>query len=92
MKKRLVENHVLCGQNSIVEHLLKTDANLFCQSCNIDEEILEWWLVTPFLAGMLKDEGEAVLEEYDCHWWGRTVSGQAIYMDSVIGRICKRFG
>ena len=26
-------------------------------------------------------------EEEICHWWGRTTSGQAIYMDGVIQKI-----
>lgn len=29
-----------------------------------------------------------VVEDYGCYWWGRTCSGQAIYMDGVIAQIC----
>lgn len=54
----------------------------------VDEEVLEWWLVTPYLARKLKGQGEIILEAYDCHWWGRLTSGQAIYFDSVIQSIC----
>ena len=91
MRKRLVDNHVLYGQNYVVQQLLNSNESLLDTICQSEEEILEWWLVTPFLADLLKREGETVLEGYDCHWWGRTTSGQAIYMDGVIGEICKRF-
>ncbi len=90
MRKRLVDNHVLCGQNFVVEQLLKNNSDLMDCILDADDEILEWWLITPFLAELLKREGETVITEYDCHWWGRTQSGQAVHMDSVIGRICRR--
>ena len=32
-------------------------------------------------------EGEVIIEEYGCCWWGRLASGQAVYMDSVIQKI-----
>ena len=28
---------------------------------------------------LFKEQGEVILEAYDCHWWGRLTSGQAIY-------------
>ncbi len=90
MRKRIVDNHVLCGQNFVIEQLLKANPFLIDCNHNADEEILEWWLITPFLAEQLEREGETIIAEYDCHWWGRTQSGQAIHMDSVIGRICER--
>ena len=54
-----------------------------------ENEVIEWWLVTPFLAEQLKEEDEIVVEEMDCYWWGRTMSGQAIYMDTVMVNICQ---
>lgn len=49
--------------------------------------ILEWHKVTSWLLEQLILEGEAVIEE-EC-LWGRCQSGQSVYMDSVIHRICK---
>ena len=40
------------------------------------------------VAERLKAQGEVIIEEYGCYWWGRQSSGQAIYMDGVIQEIC----
>lgn len=50
------------------------------------QEILEWWLVSSYLCRKLKDKGEPVIESEQL--WGRTTSGQAIYLDWVICDIC----
>ena len=85
---KLVSLHVLHEQNIVVSELLKSgaipDESLYGQWW----EVLEWWLVTPFLAEQLRAENEIVIAEHDCYWWGRTTSGQAIYMDNVITEIC----
>ena len=52
-----------------------------------DDEVFEWWLVSPYLARELKEQGEVIIDALGCHWWGRTTSGQAIYMDGVIQKI-----
>ena len=49
---------------------------------------MEWWLIDSWLAERLKAQGEVIIEEYGCYWWGRQSSGQAIYMDGVIQEIC----
>ena len=87
----LVENHVLYEQNYVVSELLKQGT--ISEDCYCDElyEVIEWWLVTPFLAEQLKDKDEVVIEDLNCYWWGRTCSGQAIYKDSVISRIVNSF-
>ena len=87
----LVHNHVLYDQNDVVIELMKHGAiseDFFCEEW---DEVMEWWLVTPFLAEQLKSENEVILEDMDCYWWGRTCSGQAIYMDGVISRIARSF-
>ena len=55
-------------------------------------EVLEWWLVTPYMAELLKENGEVILAAYDCCWWGRQASGQALYMDWVIQKIAEQMG
>ena len=48
------------------------------------EEALEHWLVSDWLANRLREEGEMVVNFMDLTIWGRTTSGQAICIDSVI--------
>ena len=39
-------------------------------------------------AGKIDEEqGEVIIDALGCHWWGRTTSGQAVYMDGVIQKI-----
>ena len=87
-ERQLVENNVLYGQNEVVSELLRTSAINGIDDCIYEaifsDEILEWWLVTAPFARLLQAEGEYILEKLDCYWWGRTTSGMAIYMDSVI--------
>lgn len=72
-----------------------------CRSCghviledvynNLDEkenEICEWWIVTPWFGQKLKDAGEVTLERMMGWIWGRCGSGQAISLDNVISDIC----
>jgi len=50
------------------------------------QEIFEWWMVSNFLARKLRKKGQPVIMGEQL--WGRTCSGQAIYMDSVMMEIC----
>lgn len=87
--RQLVHDHVLWEQDMLIDDMLK--ANLLPEEYVYPfngGEVLEWWLVTPYLARKLNDEGEVILEQYGCHWWGRLTSGQAIYLDSVMQSIC----
>ena len=78
--KRIADLHVFYGQNEVVGELIRAG--------KIDEEeVFEWWLVSPYLARELKEQGEVIIDALGCHWWGRTTSGQAIYMDGVIQKI-----
>lgn len=88
--RRIADLHVLCGQNEVVEELIragKIDEEYVYPFVDTDDEIFEWWLVTPWLAERLKEQGEAVIDALDCHWWGRQSSGQAVYMDAAIQEI-----
>ena len=91
--RRLVDNHVyhnvsylvqeLSQQNKYSDELLEV-----CVQYGEDEdypnEALEHWLVSDWLASRLREEGEMVIDFLDLTIWGRTTSGQAICMDSVI--------
>ena len=87
--KRIADNHVLWCQSSVVEELISAGRlnEEYVYPFN-DDEILEWWLVTSWLADRLEEHGEVVIREYGCRWWGRMTSGQAVWMDSVIADIC----
>lgn len=89
--KHLVDYHVLCAQSEIINKLLCSDNGLLDSAVNLGDyyEVLEWWLISPFLARQLAESGEVVVSDYGCHWWGRQTSGQAIYMDYVIQKIAE---
>lgn len=91
--QEIVHDLILYEQSGVVELLLKTDESLIDRIDNLsdDDEVLEWWLVTPFMAELLKEENEVILAEHDCYWWGRQCSGQAIYMDAVMTDIAASF-
>lgn len=52
-----------------------------------ENTIYEWWLVSDWLANALERQNQPLLQNDFNTWWGRTCSGQAIYMDSVIQNI-----
>jgi hypothetical protein len=56
------------------------------------QEIYEYWIVTPWLGEKLRDKGDPVLERWGGWIWGRTCTGQAILLDSVISEICYEMG
>ena len=88
----ITDRLVLDNQNLVVEELMRHDESLLDSLQNLDEnsEIMEWWLVTPYMAELLKEKGEVILSDYDCYWWGRQTSGQALYMDWVIQEIARQ--
>lgn len=51
-------------------------------------EILEYYLVSPWLGRLLENYGECILRRYGAWVWGRQCSGQAILLDNVISKIC----
>ena len=66
-----------------------------CRDCfeenQTAQDIFEWWVVSDWLARKLQEKGEPILENDFGTWWGRTCSGQAIYMDGVINDIYDKF-
>ena len=88
----ITDRLILDNQNLVVEELMRHDESLLEELQNLNEysEIMEWWLVTPYMAELLKEKGEVILSDYDCYWWGRTTSGQALYMDGVIQEIAEQ--
>lgn len=48
------------------------------------QEIFEWWFVSRWFYEKLRKAGESVIESDYGYLWGRTCTGQAIFLDSVI--------
>ena len=88
-EKQLVEYHVLDNQSAVVSAL--ANSNLIEDEAIYNDDVLEWWLITEQLARWLRRENEIILQDLGCYWWGRTTSGQAIYIDSVITDIVNGF-
>ena len=86
--QRVVQNCVLKNQSTVIEEMIR--ANLISEEYlyPFADDVMEWWLIDSWLAERLKAQGEVIIEEYGCYWWGRQSSGQAIYMDGVIQEIC----
>ncbi len=67
------------------------DAREFCSDQDIssyEREALEHWVVSDWLARKLEAKGEMVLQDFcGLTIWGRTTTGQGIYIDDVINEI-----
>jgi len=93
--KEVDENDIEHLEEDIADEYL--DYGVKCPHCGAiheeepepeTQEILEYWIVSPWLGEKLKDKGEPVLERWGGWIWGRTCSGQAILLDNVISEIC----
>lgn len=54
---------------------------------NSRDEIVEWWLISDWLAEKLLLHDESVVSDGTNQYWGRKTSGQAIKMDEIIDKI-----
>ena len=90
--QQIVDREILYEQSYVLNELIKVNDSLWDKIENSEEldEVYEWWLVTPYMAELLKEKGEVIFEDYDCCWWGRTTYGQALYMDWVIQEISRQ--
>jgi len=95
--EKFVEREVIYSVSNLIWHLLSEDAereNLFDQFPHFFEslddegepiEIYEHWIVTDWFVDKLIEHGESVEKDFfGLSIWGRTTTGQAIYLDSVI--------
>lgn len=77
---------------AILENESDSDVwQLVCNDFDLDAEygeIYEHWIVSDWLGRKLKARGHVVEEYLGLTIWGRGCTGQAIYMDNVIERIC----
>ncbi len=93
--RRLVDSHVLQSLSYLVQELggdekygdQLLEVQVKYDATDVDDygqEALEHWLVSEWLGKRLQEQGEMVIDFYGLTIWGRTTSGQAIYIDSVI--------
>lgn len=63
----------------------------YCEENNVEpytSEAFEHWIISDWLADKLEKKGEMVLRDFlGLTIWGRTTTGQAIYIDRVITEI-----
>ncbi len=97
----LLEKNIFSYED--IENFCKTDKELEYSGYNKEnikeirdrgednKEIFEWWLVSDFLLEKLSNKKEPILRTDYGNWWGRTCTGQAIYLDGIIEDIYKDF-
>jgi len=100
IKKQFVEREVYACISDMAEYLFSYDGDKYADwdewenigAIHEEEpetkEILEFWIVSPWLGEKLMEKGEAVLKRWGGWIWGRTCTGQAISLDGVISEIC----
>lgn len=85
ISKKIDDNYTI---GMALDDLSSIDKESLAELCGFEpklHEILEWWIVSEWLANKLIDHGEPVAKDYyGFHIWGRTCSGQSITIDSVI--------
>lgn len=85
----MTNSHVLKNINVLLNSFRNlTDEWLELFYKNDEREIYEYWLVSDWLAEQLSNKGEIIETNfYGLCVWGRTTTGQAVKMDSVIQEI-----
>ena len=90
--QQIADREILYEQGHVINELLRVNESMWDTIANTEkyDEVFEWWLVSPYIAELLKGNGEIILADYDCYWWGRTTVGQALWMDYVIQKIAQQ--
>jgi len=85
-RNKIIFNRIDNLENLSIE--MEREKQEFEEQENEPAEILEWWNVSREFFEKLKEKNEPVLDYGSGYYWGRTCSGQAIFLDSVISEIC----
>jgi len=77
-----------------IENLYYTeeDAEEFEVEEGEEKEVYEWWIVSSLLGRKLREREEVIIKNGNNWYWGRSCTGQAILLDSVISSICEELG
>jgi len=74
------------GNNEETDYKIQEEINELNDLESEPQEVLEWWIVSSFLAEKLNELGHPTLTDENI--WGRCTSGQAILLDYSITQIC----
>jgi len=55
------------------------------------QEIFEYWLCSEWFISKMKEQDEPILETDLGTWWGRTCTGQAIYLDYNVQELAYQY-
>ena len=66
--QQIVKDLILYEQSYVLNELMRVNDSLWDKIENTEEmdEVFEWWLVTPYMAELLKENGEVIFADYDC--------------------------
>ena len=66
--QQIVKDLILYEQSYVLNELMRVNDSLWENIENSEEldEVFEWWLVTPYMAELLKESGEVIFADYDC--------------------------
>jgi len=56
-----------------------------------DQEVFEHWLCSEWFINQMKKQDEPILETDLGTWWGRTCTGQAIYLDYNVQELAYQY-
>lgn len=93
-----IARDVLVLANELAEEIDLDDVeNLYSDPEDEDgdpypRDIYQWYIVTDWLHGKLRDQGEPVAEWKGQCWWGRTCCGQSIELDGTMQAISRSLG
>ena len=67
--QQIADREILYEQDYVINELLRVNESLWETIANTEEydEVFEWWLVTPYLTELLKENGEVIFADYDCY-------------------------
>jgi len=102
IRRKLVDREIIYNVNTFIFEFASKDEyseelsellGKFDYSENEEDpeyiEALEFYIVTDYFAEKLKEKDEIVVDFMGLTIWGRTCTGQAILLDSVIKEIAK---
>lgn len=61
--QELVRMHVMSNQGLVIEQLLRNGSIDEEPLYSAEHEIMQWWLVTPYLAERLRAQGEIIIDD-----------------------------
>ena len=91
-----LDRDVLVLANELAEHIMTTDEsafdsleNIYDQETDEPQEIMQWYIVSKWLAEKLAEQGEPVADWHGQYFWGRTCCGQGVELDGTFQQISR---